>query len=551
MKFKFIFILWLILIGHTFPNQLGSQSAAAKKAKPPAEPRLDVVEILPDNSEAIIPAVNFRLTPRPDSARSFPLTPHYLPQQLPPDSVARTIPEKPRLSRTGFLKYRFGCGNLNALDLDVVRGQKSQRLEYLVGVQYFRTDGSYAQSQKEKYTLAGQVDYRLSSRLRFVSDLQYQRENYELQASPIAQHQRRTNLYLVSGKLPFQFSPNPQASLMINLTRFQLKEKAAAPLPIPTARESMFELRGKYLWRATRWSLISDFKAFFNFYQPRPDSTIEDFGLQWKGQWRYRFRPHLTWTIGGQLENIAFADGVSRTRLSPLTQINFVYRNVFGFLLQFSREFDYTAFRILSQKNPYLKVPAKLNLGDFYYRVLFELELKLHAKLQLQSQFKYQDLRQGGYFLPVGYLFDYLYFDKVSQSIMRHTIFWQPYTALQLQAFTQLNFYKITDAALQLNRKIAPPFQEKLSAGLGLKFRPRPSTRLQLDGHYFGSRYTTVDYRQELKPYLRIDLTLEKQFNEYITLFITGNNLLNQKYSLWTGYREPGINVIGGIKGRW
>jgi outer membrane receptor protein involved in Fe transport len=69
--------------------------------------------------------------------------------------------------------------------------------------------------------------------------------------------------------------------------------------------------------------------------------------------------------------------------------------------------------------------------------------------------------------------------------------------------------------------------------------------------YYSTSAYTDIPNEEEVPQYFNLGAGMNLKIEENFSLFFELNNLLNRNIYFWKGYKEPPLDLVGGLIFRW
>lgn len=225
------------------------------------------------------------------------------------------------------------------------------------------------------------------------------------------------------------------------------------------------------------------------------------------------------------------------------------------------------SYRSLYQNNPYVAMETDLRPTKTAYDLYGGLKGKLYHNISynIKAGYKRQQnlplftLRGGETLktnqLPYNYAnaFDVVYEDVNTLSGFGELTF--NFNHLKISAFGAYNMYQLDSEAIAYNLP-------ELKVGLhsGIEFTEKLSTNVEL--YYVSGRkdiqtitYSDIDIvkktEKQLNPYVNLKAHMQYQLTDRWSVFVKGNNLLNQRYDLFTNYLQRGVEVYGGISYRF
>lgn len=125
-----------------------------------------------------------------------------------------------------------------------------------------------------------------------------------------------------------------------------------------------------------------------------------------------------------------------------------------------------------------------------------------------------------------------------------------PYTDLTLKA--KAHFYDVTydpaytsaDSFTSVKRAWGKP---KFTFDANVDVKPLDKLILTLNYIYKGGRETFTSDVVKMKDINELNFRTEYKFIDWLSVNLTFNNILNQKYETFYGYTHQGFNVMGGV----
>lgn len=98
-----------------------------------------------------------------------------------------------------------------------------------------------------------------------------------------------------------------------------------------------------------------------------------------------------------------------------------------------------------------------------------------------------------------------------------------------------------------LKKEDFPWQRPEFDFNLNTSYRIIKDVNLSLTGYYQGNIMAKLgSYAAEMKNRIDLNLSVSYTYSQWLTLFLTGNNLLNSKYDIYFGYQVQGINAMIG-----
>ncbi|MBN2089046.1 TonB-dependent receptor [candidate division KSB1 bacterium] len=543
-SYKIIFLIFLV-----FYSSLAAQSKKKSPNNPPATLRElpDSRETQPGKHETDSAS---KRKAAADSSRVIPLSGSYQPVVLKADSLTSAEEEsQPELNSV--FKYRLGYGSFRNIDIDLLQWQKFKALSYQLQGLFYRTDGQFLHNQLEKRSLAGKMTYRFILPHVVVGNSNYDYSRYELQAAPEAGLSRIIEQYKLGLKYAIKPGKRSSGLVRVNFDHFSLHEEHPTPINSANVRESTIFLLGKYFLERSPWKFNFEVSFLNNQVKNSTQNAITDFMSTIGSEAIIKLKPNFSLSGGLRLQNLSFDNRTSESFIAPFGELNYAYKNWWGFQLHISRGYNYETFTSRWELNPYLMQQVLLKAENQKLHLAGSFEFKPSQNFMFKTKLEFNHLDNFGYFKPDSYLFDYGYLSDLKQVKSVTEIEYQPVRPLKLILIPQISHYEFPDPDIESATRKMVPYLEKVNIIFKTEYQPVAKTKIGMTFQYIGPRFTTVAKTDELEDYILVNFEAGREYNRYIQLYFNVYNILNQNYQIWNGYRELGIHLLGGIRGYW
>ncbi|HEX9973695.1 MAG TPA: hypothetical protein VGD14_16600, partial [bacterium] len=95
------------------------------------------------------------------------------------------------------------------------------------------------------------------------------------------------------------------------------------------------------------------------------------------------------------------------------------------------------------------------------------------------------------------------------------------------------------------------PYLEKFRMPVSLGYQFDSTTEARLSFHWIGPRFISLNDDAKLSAFGLLQMNIEKRVQKHFSVYLKGDNLLNQNYQLWQNF--PGMKLYFeiGINGNW
>jgi len=528
---------------------LGSVQSLAKPPKTTPVPTILRTEI-PD---ALSQPEDVSLRKRPareDSVVFKPLEYRYEPTEIKPDTLAdKGIPASADEIRPARYEYHLGFGSFGQFDGDFTTWQRFARNELKLQAFYLQNEGAFDNNRLQTGSFSSHLSNQINPQFRINPNLTYRFRNYQLQAAAESQTERKWQQLDFFGNVPIQTSAKSLAMFQMRFGHVNLLEKSPVVQTQFENKENTLFLAAKYFYRFDHSVFIFDVNFLHNSFAFLPDSTASDLLSNVKTQVIHQFNPYFSIAAGVTLSNFSISETEAATCWLPYGKITFAQKNRWGIYLTASRKLEYQTFQSLWQMNPFLAMPNRLAITEHDYAFGATLELVPLPGWEIKLTAEQNKLLNSGYFAPVSFLYRYHRLPEATETVIRPQLRCQIRPALRVEWEASISHYQLDSTIIADASHL--PFRENLGSKFQLGYDLAAFGKLRLGAQFIGPRYTDFEKRHRFNPVVLVNLHYEKKYNEYVTLFARIDNLLNQNYFIWEGYREPGIYFLAGVEGKW
>lgn len=446
----------------------------------------------------------------------------------------------------------LGVGRYQQFNINTGRWKEAENYNYSVWANYERSNGQYKNSEYNHGNFQTQVGIRLSPEFIFSSRGQLRLLNYGLYGAQLEKLQR--NLTGGDLEVAVQWSRTTEQSADFSLLFQQNKFKDdEAENYLSKLTERRIGLTATY---QTEFSNLPFFiRARFenqNLNRISVDSIQSQNYLLLRSWTSIKTQKYFTLSPGISFEIIKLNDSSSEYQLSPEIEFIITPTTKFGFLLKATRGYSPLNYYNLVEKNPFISYQTKLFPTKKEMELKFGIEYKPSTRLSVNGEITQQNWINYTYWLPEAgiNLFGLNTINKVSLTILNFQSKIIISTKLNFSAGFQLNFDKIKHDSLTRNANHLP-YLERWRLPVDIEYNIDKFSRASLAFSWISPRYFDLHGDEKLSSIALLSLYFEKQLIKNVSVFIKGNNLLDQKYEFWQNYPGMGFYFETGLKGNW
>ncbi len=469
--------------------------------------------------------------------------------------------KKPHLQSSDSLLVRQSWGKLRGgsfftFDGDAGYWQKLAKGDALAHAWFDRSEGQYTNTKYAEGGLSGKISYEAAPKVMSIARAEYNRYSRGLYSSGfnVDNAVRTAGAGLLAVDLQYDVDRLSDGNIGFEIGGVRMSSDAGGEKLNRTdnfyydihfdytsqIKTTQLTGRGSYL-RETLESTIDSASTYSNFavigveaLQPISNNFSAALGIDY-----HVFNNDTLY---------------AKSRVSPFARINIMPNDRIGLSLHLSTGLKYDTFMQYWENNVYLSYnmpmrPSEENFG-----------FKLKGDVKITDKVKFQ----GGY----------------ARQWMEEMFYWQADTSNGLIALNHTNDVQLSEIQIGVIAEISAKtrlqisyieYSDKVSAEptsglvnlnrlpyradfrmpIRASIRLLPDLNLTLTADVVGKRRKNINFDATLPAYGLFHVDLSKEFGGNISALLSVKNLLDAKYSIWEGYPETGIVILGGVRARF
>lgn len=532
------------------PAKEDTLQARKRPVKKKPAPGLEIPDVLIYGRDTMKRVVGRKLTPPGDSARVV----------SPPVSFERQPAERLVGEKTGLQVstpvprrtwVRLLGGRFTTLTGQLVRWDQLGSVGYNFEARVGRSSGQFSNSEYARADLSGSLGFALGKRLR--GDVQgiFRLSDYGLHGSVAPGRDRQLSSGYLRSRWLWTSSAGSEIELSAEGGVLRLEPEPPDLLArFGSSTDRWFRLKGRVAWgpEERRLSLAGDLMADHFDSGPLPDHDVR-LGSVWAAA-SVALSPQstLSVTLGLQRRNI---EGDRLTFFAPRAKIMVQATPRFGLHASAGRELRYEPFPRLLAENPYVTLAPSLRPEEAQSYLEVGAEYRISENVALVGLLRNEQMDDYGFWQredSTG-LFSYGRLDNVGLTSFA--------AGLRLSVPSRL----AADARLVVldDHRGSPgstvpfdlPYRERYQVPVQVTYRPSDRVKLSTSSTWVSSRRIRLSSRESLSAYWLLDAEVEVEVAPNVAILLQGKNLTDRRYSLWQGYPETGVVVMGGVVARW
>jgi outer membrane receptor protein involved in Fe transport len=447
---------------------------------------------------------------------------------------------------------QLNYGKFQQLETKAGWWQETDKINFGLHGGYSRSDGQFENSHFDLGQINGQIAGYLTEDLSLKSKGGYQYFDYGLYGAEKNNLKRKNtgSDFTISGTWTQLNKFSTEFGLNIQNNNFEDRDSTNKSLDFS---DSEFSLTAKFntKYRAAHFA----FKALYcynGFENNEHETTKTQKLLKINPEITFSWRQLLIFRTGLIVQNIKIADFASETFFSPDVKIIFTPTQNLGFELKVNSGYEIISYLNSWKNNPFIS--SEFEILPFKKR----LQLQFGAEYQLASNVNFKsDLTRTDWK-------NYAYWSQDKQTGLFHlkqlnnvVLFsWSLMSEIELSNVLKFKTgFRLTVDSIDKNslskNKTNLPYLESVSVPISFNYKVTKTADVAINFDWIGPRKTSLTNNYELPGYGLLSVRLQKQLIKNYSVFISGQNLLNQKYEQWENYPGRGIYFETGLRGNW
>lgn len=447
---------------------------------------------------------------------------------------------------------QLDAGRYQQFDVMASRWKEAEKYNYTVQANYGRSNGQYENSQYYQGWIKGQFGIRLSPNLFVSSQGAFQLFDYGLYGSQFEDLQRETSGGKIKVDAQWSIEAEQSTELSIYFQQNNYKDDDAI-----NYRSKLVERNiGLISTYETKYHSTPIFiRALYEYHKlNNPDIDVPNSQkyLQLKSWLTFKVKQYIIIKPGILFENLEVNDSFSEYQFSPDLELIATPVTKIGLLLKASRGYFPLNYCNWWEKNPFVSPPTNFIPMKKEMELKFGIEYHPYSSVSLSGEVIRQNWKNYAYWshdAQIG-LFQLRPLEKVMLTICSFQSKFTLSSKLSFDVGVQFKFDSVKDDSLVKNGNNLP-YLERLRFPFNFEYKINETTQALLNFLWVGPRYISLTENEKLSKLTLLSFQVEKQFHKNFSVFIEGNNLLDQKYEFWLNYLGMGLYFEVGLKGNW
>lgn len=450
------------------------------------------------------------------------------------------------------LSTRFQAGNYRQLGATANWWQKSQRLDGGFDIGYQRSLGQFVNSLREDISVKARVGGASGEKGDWQAFAEFASADYGLYGA-VQRETDRTNRRVQIG-LSGEYIPTQSLSLDVSAETAISRMQDTLP-PDSASITRTFDNTLLRISAELKKMLSPQSELFLQFrnVSDRPETRIS--GVSSIGQQRLRAgisinpKKWLSFLVAAEFTTRK-VDTLKTSRWRPAGSLILAPSQKLIATIRFSSGFTYSPWQEWQVTNPFLSSETFSLPEEQRWHVASTLQWRLGRKLVLRAKFSRR--RIDG--------FNYFERDSSGTFVLRQTdarlgatsigvqISLSPSTRLEASLGTFDDAVRTGGGFMSL---IDLPYRNELQIAAKLLYEPNGPFQAGVYFNWIDKRKVALGQKRTLPAYGKLDFTASYNLTRWLQVFASGENLLDEAYQVWEGYRGQGASGVAGLQARW
>jgi outer membrane receptor protein involved in Fe transport len=571
MKIKTISFLFIIAI---FSISVFAQKSTPEtniltpsdttKTKPPADvkpepeqPKIELPDVL------ILGKDQYHRTVK-DKKELTPETPAMMRRETSyeaPSAWFSSETNKPQLSANDSLAVRQLWGKLRGgsfytFDGDAGYWQKLSKGDAMGAFWFDRSEGQFTNTKYAQGGLSGKVSYEAAPNAVGIARAEYNRYMRGLHTSAFAADNtvRTAGSGLFAADLQYDINTLSDGNIGFEIGGVSMSSDTSSET-IDRTDNFYYDVHFDYTTQLKKTQLTARGQYVHETLEASLDSSSGSSSFSTLGvQVLHPLSNVLTAAFGADYHIFNQDSLYSKSRISPFARINIMAGDQLGISLQLSTGLRYETFMQHWESNYYLSHTLPIRPSEERIGLALKGDIKITDKIKFQAGYSRRWMDEMFYW-QADTTNGLLALNQVSDADLNEI---QIGATVKLSDKTHLQITYIDyadeiggarDSLLSnLNRL---PYRADFRMPIRASIQLLPELNLTLTVDVVGNRKKNINSEETLPSYGLFHADMTAKINKNVSAMLSVRNLLDAKYTVWQGYPEMGVVVVGGLRARF
>jgi len=447
---------------------------------------------------------------------------------------------------------QLNYGKFQQLETSAGWWQETDNINFGLHGEYAQSNGQFENSQFALGRVRGQVAGFLADDLSIKTKGGYQYFDYGLYGANTNNLKRKntgSNFNIIGAKSQVD-KYSAELGLSIHNNNFEDRDSTNKSLDFS---DSKFSLSAKFdtKYKATNIS-VNALYYYNNFKNKSFEISNSQSLLELNPEVTFFLRQSFVFRTGLIIHDVEIADLASETIVSPDIKIIYTPKQNLGFELKMNSGYKTKSYLDNWKNNPF--ITSQFNILPLKKRneLQFGVECRLASNIGFKSVLSRTDWKNYAFWsrdsltglfqlnnLNNVVLFSWNFLSELDLS-----------DVIKFKTGLRLTIDSIKKDSASVDYSNVP-YLERVAFPINFFFKIGETADAAINFDWVGPRKTSLTKKTELPGYGLLSFKVHKQMFENYSVFLAGQNLLDQKYELWENYPARGIYFEAGLRGNW
>ncbi|MDZ7724721.1 MAG: hypothetical protein U5R06_18405 [candidate division KSB1 bacterium] len=418
---------------------------------------------------------------------------------------------------------------------------------FQVNTEMDNSSGQYTNSQYRTMMISGQGDYRINRSLHTKTKLTLSDDRFGLHRHISHKAERNASKINISTELTFKPTQSSEGTAGIGYNGLSLQSDTGQT-QLKTS-DALYNLFFDYTFHFNSLQITAS-GHHLNERLQTPDTLHTQKFNELNLALFYPVSRLISASAGIAYQSAKADSQFNQFRFSPYGRFNLMISNRLGLTAMISSGYEMHHYITRWQNNPYLNhdipiIPDKKQLG-----IKLKSEFMITNGLEFYLMFKRDWYRTYSVFHsdPAFHFPDMIMIRDVRLSETSAGATWQYNDWLRFQASFTTYSASLNNNPLTLDEL---PYRPKFYLPLRCTLQLEPGLWINLISEITGERHTGFSGSGSLPAFALLHLEARKNIIPQLSAELTIYNILNTSYKTWAPFREPGIQIMTGLRAKF
>lgn len=534
------------------PNPPDSAKAAGQKLSPDAEKsRLELPDVLIYGTDRSVRMTGEKVVSQPPDVKLIAPVAEYQSLAGEHNDDARKNYFQASQAAGSQTTLQLSAGRFSQLGMIARRHHASKNYNYSVQGNFQRSNGQFQNSHYSEGALKAQAGMNISPEFSSSGNTNCQFYDYGLYGAIAEELTRQTSIAKFKIDTQWLPAPNRAFDFSMNYHRQRYLDRDTSDFRSELAERNISLSSG---FHTKICAIPVAILGQYHYSRLAPDdmTIMSQQYVQLKSSLSMTIKNYVTVKPAVMFENLALKPSFSNNLISPALEIVATPGKKAGVMLQISRGFSPLTYAHSWEMNQFISQRFQFIPSQKELEAKFGIELNPIPPVTIRGIVIHQKWDQYGYWMRESesglFALHALTDVALTTCSLHNSIALLP--NLKLDAGIQLAWDTIHGDST-IGNEPHTPYLERFRLPVTLGYQFDRTTVARLSFHWIGARYASLYDDTQLSAFGLVQVNIEKQLHKHFSIYLSGDNLLNQDYQLWQNFPGMKLYLEIGMQGNW